>query len=357
MPEINWYPGHMAKTRRMLTEQLSSVDAVIELCDARAPQATRNPDLNYLCRGKTRILVLNKADLANDSVTARWIDYYRQAGLTALRFNATGGRTHDVLASIEAACAPAIERMKARGVNKTARLMVIGIPNVGKSTFINRIFGRNIAQAGDRPGVTRSKQWVKVGPYLELMDTPGMLWPKLSDQGDARLLAYLGSIKDEILDSEGLAVDLIKLLYSLSPDAVCERFHISPEDIDPVPPEYDGEWHDTPTVLDRVCAGRGWLLSGGRPDLTRAAALVLDEFRAGLIGRISIQKPGDHALNAEPVPVLQAELDEHPSMKKRQGAPHRRSGYAPGARNADRDQKRSPGHSQTPGKKPLRRGR
>ena len=328
MPEINWYPGHMAKTRRMLIDQLASVDAVIELCDARAPQATRNPDLNYLCRGKERILILNKADLANDAITSQWMAHYRDMGLNPIRFNSTGGRTHDILAAIEEACAPAIERMKARGVNKTARLMVIGIPNVGKSTFINRIFGRTIAQAGDRPGVTRSKQWVKVGPYLELLDTPGMLWPKLSDQGDARMLAYLGSIRDEILDSEGLAIDLIKLLYSLAPQAVCDRFHIAPEDIDPPAPEYDGEWHETPTVLDRICAGRGWLLGGGKPDIARASALVLDEFRAGLIGKVSIQRPGDQAVDEAPVPVLQAELDDRPDMKKRP-APRRPQSGAP----------------------------
>ncbi|MBR4443327.1 MAG: ribosome biogenesis GTPase YlqF [Clostridia bacterium] len=317
MPEINWYPGHMAKTRRMLADQLASVDAVIELCDARAPQATRNPDLNYLCRGKTRILILTKADLADDAVTSQWMAHYRDMGLKPIRFNSTGGHTRDILAAIEEACAPAVARMRERGVNKTARLMVIGIPNVGKSTFINRIFGRTIAQAGDKPGVTRSNQWVKVGPYLELLDTPGMLWPRLSDQGDARLLAYLGSIRDEILDSEGLAIDLIKLLYRLAPDAVCARFRITGDDINPPEPEYDGEWHDAPTVLDRICAGRGWLLAGGKPDIARASALVLDEFRAGLIGKVSIQRPGDQAMDEAPVPVLQAQLDERPDMKKR----------------------------------------
>jgi len=309
----------MAKTRRILSEQLKGVDAVIELCDARAPQATRNPDLNYLCRGKTRILILNKADLADDAVTARWLTHYRGMGLSPIRFNSNGSRTHDILASIEEACSPAVERMRVRGVNKTARLMVIGIPNVGKSTFINRIFGRSVAQAGDRPGVTRTNQWVKVGPYLELLDTPGMLWPKLSDQGDARLLAYLGSIRDEILDSEGLAVDLVKLLFSLAPDAVCARFHITPDDINPPEPEYDGEYHESPTVLDRICLGRGWLLSGGRADIARASALVLDEFRAGLIGKVSLQRPGDQAVNAAPVPVLQAELDERPEMRRQPG--------------------------------------
>ena len=175
-----------------------------------------------------------------------------------------------------------------------------------------------------------------------------MLWPHLSDQGDARLLAYLGSIRDEILDSEGLAIDLVKLLFSLSPQAVCERFHITPADIDPPQPEYDGEWHETPTVLDRICIGRGWLLAGGKPDVSRASALVLDEFRAGLIGKISIQKPGECARDAEPVHVLQAELDERPDMKKK---PPRRM---PSSRPPRRDAPRSDGKGAPKGQSALR---
>ena len=183
MPEINWYPGHMAKTRRILADQLASVDAVIELCDARAPQATRNPDLNYLCRGKTRILILNKADLADDAVTSQWMAHYRDMGLKPIRFNSTGGHTRDILAAIEEACAPAVARMRERGVNKTARLMVIGIPTVGKSTFINRIFGRAIAQAGDTPGVTRDRIYGECewrGRKMILVDTGG-IEPKTDD--------------------------------------------------------------------------------------------------------------------------------------------------------------------------------
>ena len=275
---INWYPGHMAKSRRLLQEQLRAVDAVIELCDARAPLATRNPDLGKLTRDKTRILVLNKADLADDRQTARWLEHFRRQGLTAMRFNSNGGKAKDILGYIEAASKPALERYAARGVRKTIRFMVIGIPNVGKSTFINRLHGSAIVKASDRPGVTRANQWVKIGPFLEILDTPGMLPPRMDDQEGAKLLAYLGSIRDQIMDTEELAGGLMALLYRLNPRAVSARYKL-PQDCGDAPHE----------LLEAACKGRGWLLSGGRYDTDRAAALVLDEFRAGKIGKITIQ--------------------------------------------------------------------
>ena len=285
MPQINWYPGHMAKSRRLLQDQLRAVDAVIELCDARAPLATRNPDLEKLTRGKARILVLNKADLADDAETARWISHFRARGLTALRFNSNGGKTKEILARIGEATRPAVERAAARGVKKTVRLMIIGIPNVGKSTFINRIHGSGIAKASDRPGVTRSNQWVKIGPYLELLDTPGMLPPRMDDQDSARLLAYLGSIRDQIMNTEELAGQLLMHLQAINPAAVAARFKLP-----------EGEIYDDPQLaLEAACRGRGWLISGGRPDVDRAAALVLDEFRAGRAGKISIERAPDRA--------------------------------------------------------------
>ena len=279
MPQINWYPGHMAKSRRLLQDQLRAVDAVIELCDARAPLATRNPDLEKLTKGKARILVLNKADLADDAETARWVEYFRRQGLTAMRFNSNGGKTKEILSRIEAATKPAVERAAARGVKKTVRLMVIGIPNVGKSTFINRIYGSGIVKASDRPGVTRSNQWVKIGPYLELMDTPGMLPPRMDDQEGARLLAYLGSIRDQIMDTEELAGQLLLHLLARKPAAVAARFKI---------PEGEA-FDDVQLVVEAACKGRGWIISGGRPDTDRAAALILDEFRGGKVGRITIE--------------------------------------------------------------------
>ena len=280
MPQINWYPGHMAKSRRLLQDQLRAVDAVIELCDARAPLATRNPDLEKLTRGKARILILNKADLADDKETARWVEYFRIQGLSAMRFNSNGGKTKEILARIQEATRPAVERAAARGVKKTVRLMIIGIPNVGKSTFINRIHGSGIAKASDRPGVTRSNQWVKIGPYLELLDTPGMLPPRMDDQDGARLLAYLGSIRDQIMNTEELAGQLLMHLQSINPAAVAARFKLP-----------EGEIYDDPQLaLEAACRGRGWLISGGRPDVDRAAALVLDEFRAGKAGKITIER-------------------------------------------------------------------
>lgn len=281
MPEINWYPGHMAKTRRILVDQVKSVDAVIELCDARAPGATRNPDLVQIAKGKNHFLVLNKCDLANDIVTRKWIAHFEAQGISCVRFQSTGGKAKDVLNLIQKAAQPAVDRMKARGANKTVRMMVVGIPNVGKSTFINKLRGQAIAKASDRPGVTRSNQWVKVGPFLELLDTPGMLWPKLENQKNAEILAYLGSIRDQIMDSEELAGNLIKLLMNIAPNETMARFRV----------QEDAKDKTVQEILEDACRGRGWLLSGARCDTERAAALILDEFRGNKVGKISLEVP------------------------------------------------------------------
>ena len=288
MPKINWYPGHMAKTRRLLQDQLRAVDAVIELCDARAPLATRNPDLARLTQGKARILILNKADLADDAQTARWLEHFRREGLTALRFNSNGGKIKDILGKIEQATKPAVERYAARGVKKTIRTMVIGIPNVGKSTFINRLYGGAVVKAADRPGVTRANTWVKLGPYLEVLDTPGMLPPRMDDQESAKLLAYLGSIRDQIMDTEELAGGLLQRLYEVAPAAAAARYKLGDEP--------GTEPHE---LMEAACRGRGWLLSGARYDMDRASALILDEFRAGKVGKITIQPLNVRRTNGE----------------------------------------------------------
>lgn len=278
---IQWYPGHMAKARRLLGDQLKRVDIAVELCDARAPLATRNPELDRLCAGKKRLLVLNKADLADEKITREWIKYFKEKGITAVAFRSNNGKPRDVLSPLENLTAAAVKRMKERGVNKTVRGMVIGIPNVGKSTFINRLYGSAIVKAADRPGVTRANQWVKVGQYLEMLDTPGMLWPKLSDQEGALLLAFIGTIRDQITDVEGLSIKLLDRLIEMAPNETAARFHLNEADMDKRGLE----------LLEAVCKGRGFLLSGGRFDTERGAAVVLDEFRAGKVARLTWQKP------------------------------------------------------------------
>ena len=293
MATINWYPGHMAKSRRMLIEQLRAVDAVIELVDARAPLSSANPDLRGLTRGKARLLVLNKADLADDAATSRWLEYYRAKNVMAMRFNSNGGRVKEMLERIARATQPAVERAAARGVKKTVRLMVVGIPNVGKSTFINRLNGSAVAKASDRPGVTRAKQWVKLGPYLEMLDTPGMLPPRLDDQKRAQNLAFLGSVRDQILDTQELAGAILRRLLELRPDLARARFKLAETALNEegeALPLADPSLPDE-ALLEAACKGRGWLLSGGRFDMERGAALVLDEFRAGKVGKISLESP------------------------------------------------------------------
>ena len=280
MPAINWYPGHMTKTRRMLQENLKMIDVVVEILDARAPQASRNPDFEDLFAGKSRVVLLNKSDLADSNATKRWISYYNKRGIECAGISATGGSAKKVAVSlIEQAAKPKVDALKQKGINKVIRAMIVGIPNVGKSTLINRIAGQNRAEVGDKPGVTRGKQWVKVTPYLELMDTPGMLWPKLEDQELAKHLAYLGSIKDEIMDSEELALDMLALLQSISPAQVTERY----SKLTAETPKED--------LLKAVCLSRGFLLRGGELDTERASHVVLDEFRAGKVARVTLEQP------------------------------------------------------------------
>jgi ribosome biogenesis GTPase A len=280
MPAINWYPGHMAKTRRMLQENLKMIDVVVEILDARAPLASRNPDFDDLFAGKARVVLLNKSDLSDAGATKRWIAHFTRRGIEAAGVSATGGSAKKIAVSlIEKAAKPRVDAMRQKGVNKTVRCMIVGIPNVGKSTLINRVAGQNRAEVGDKPGVTRGKQWVKITPYLELMDTPGMLWPKLEDQELAKHLAYLGSIRDEIMDGEELALGLLSLLQVIVPAQLTER--------------YAKLLPDTPNseLLDAVCRSRGFLLRGGELDTERAARVALDEFRSGKIARVTLEQP------------------------------------------------------------------
>ncbi len=279
--DINWYPGHMAKTRRQLSEMISRVDLMIELCDARLPYSSRNPDLDRMCRGKNRILLLNKADLADPALTSRWLSYFRSRGIEAAAIQAKQLKNKEALAAIERSTQKAVQQAAARGIRKTVRAMVVGVPNVGKSTYINQLHGGHIAQTGDRPGVTRSTQWIRVTPYLEIMDTPGLLWPRLDDQTAARRLSYLGTIRDEVLNLDDLALSLLNDLADSVPDRLMERFHVQDPDL------------RGPELMDAVCRGRGFLLRGNEYDYDRCCSVVLDEFREGKLGRITLEIPGE----------------------------------------------------------------
>lgn len=280
MEHINWYPGHMAKAKRMLEDNLKLIDVVAELVDARAPEASRNPDFDALFRSKARVLLLNKSDLSDPATNKRWIAYYKRMGIEAAEIVSTGaGAKAQTVRLIERASADVVKRFADKGVQKTVRVLVCGIPNVGKSTLINRIAGAARAQTGDKPGVTKGKQWVKITPHLELLDSPGLLWPKLGDDTLAQHLAFLGSINDEILDLEALAGKLLSALRALSPDALYAR--------------YAKLGAETPeeALLEGVAKSRGFVLKGGVYDTERAARIVLDEYRAGKIAKVSLEQP------------------------------------------------------------------
>ena len=278
---INWFPGHMAKTRRILQDQLHRVDMVIEICDARLHFSSRNPELIRMTSGKSRVLFMNKSDLADQETTKDWIKYFRNQGEEVYAINAVTLRSKETFSIINKLTADLVEKAKARGMKKTIRAMVIGVPNVGKSTMINRLRGSNIAKTGDRPGITRSNQWIKITPYLELLDTPGMLWPRIDDQNAAMRLCWIGSVKDEVTDAGKLTVSLLEELRTRCPHTLVDRFHI--KDLSTTGIE----------LLDEVCRGRGWLLKGNRYDYDRCFSAVLDEFRSGKLGRISLEKPDD----------------------------------------------------------------
>ena len=277
---INWYPGHMARTRRLLQDQIRRIDLIIEICDARLPFSSRNPELSGMISRKKHLLFLNKSDLADPSATKAWIRFFRSEGIEAWQTDATKIRGKETIGLIDRSTKEIVERSLEKGVRKTVRAMIVGIPNVGKSTLINRLYGRSVVQIGDRPGVTRSNQWVKVSPYLELLDTPGLLWPRLDDQLAARRLCYIGSVKDDVVDLGDLAIHLLEDLCDIVPDQVKQRFHIEDTSLKGV------------SLLDAVCAGRGWILKGAQPDYDRCCSVVLDEFRAGRLGRITFEKPG-----------------------------------------------------------------
>ena len=287
---IQWYPGHMTKTRRMIAEQIKNVDAVCEILDARIPLSSRNPDVDELTAGKPRLVVLNRVDQADPEATKRWAAHFRAKGYAVLESNAKGGTgTAKFAAAVRELLADKLRAYAERGMaGRVVRVMILGIPNVGKSTFINKVAGRKTARTEDRPGVTRSKQWVPIDRGLELLDTPGILWPKFEDQSVGLNLAFTGAVKDDILDIETLGCHLMAYLGEQYPEAVKTAYKLAE-----LPEREDGE-NDVAygyRLLEAAGKKRGFLISGGEVDTERMAKILLDEFRGGKLGRFTLELP------------------------------------------------------------------
>ena len=280
---INWFPGHMRKTQREIKENLKLVEAIIEIRDARIPRSSANPDIEKLCGNKPRLILLNKSDLTESRVTREWMKELSKENVKAIEVNCLKGKgLNQIKPALEELLKEKLERYKAKGlVNVVIRVMVVGIPNVGKSTFINKMAKNNIAKTGDRPGVTKSKQWIKTPLGIELLDTPGVLWPKFEDERTALNLAFTGAIKDEIMDTEELSYKLVERLQKHYADELIARYKIERVFEDPL---------DT---LDSIARKRGCLMSGGHIDYNRIAVILLDEFRGGKIGNISLERVDD----------------------------------------------------------------
>ena len=278
---IQWYPGHMTKTRRQIEADLKQVDAVCEIVDARIPVSSRNPDIDSICGSKPRIIVLNRMDLADPNATQKWKNYFRGKGMAVI---ATDCKTRkgiaDFTPAARLACKEKLERDAAKGMNRPLRVMVVGIPNVGKSTLINQISGRKGAKAENRPGVTRGKQWVTVDAGLQLMDTAGILWPKFEDPNVGMMLAYTGAVKEGIIDIEELACHLMSLLHKYYPQTLLDRYKVEA-------PEGTPGWE----LVEMAGRKRGYLISGGEVNTERMSKMLLDEFRSGKLGKFTLEQP------------------------------------------------------------------
>ena len=279
---IQWFPGHMTKAQRMIGENMKLVDAVCELIDARIPRSSRNPDIDSLSGDKPRLIILNRIDLADPAMTARWRDYFKKQGLPVLETDAKSGKgVKKFPAAVRAVLRERIAALEAKGQGtRPLRVMILGIPNVGKSTFINKVAGRKAAIAGDKPGVTRGKQWISIGTGLDLLDTPGILWPKFDSQEVGEALALTNAIKADVLDKETLAANFMLRLRATKPEAITERYKFTPD------PEKNGF-----ELLEDAGRRRGFLISGGEVDIERMANVLLSEYHDGKLGRITLEAP------------------------------------------------------------------
>lgn len=277
---FQWYPGHMTKAKRMMQENIKLIDLVIELVDARAPLASRNPDIDELGKNKARLILLNKADLAEDRWNEEWKIYFEKQGFSCVKVNSKkGGGLKSIHNVIQEACREKIERDRKRGIlNRPVRAMVVGIPNVGKSTFINSLAGKAAAKTGNKPGVTKGKQWIRLNKQVELLDTPGILWPKFEDQSVGLKLAFIGSIRDEILNVEELGAEFIRFVNQAYPGILVEKYGIE-------------ETEDPYVCLNGIAVSRRCLVRGNELDIEKAAGLLMDDFRNGRLGRLTLEYP------------------------------------------------------------------
>lgn len=282
--QLQWFPGHMAKTRRMIQDNLKLVDVVIELVDARLPLSSRNPDVDKIIGSKPRIVVLNKADIADNSLTMKWLNYFKDKNIEAISANSQTGKglKKELDNAIEIVLADKFKIDETKGIQRHAvKMMVIGIPNVGKSSFINRLSGRAAAKTGDRPGITQTKQWIRIAGKYELLDTPGILWPKFENEDDAKKIAFTGGIKDEILDVEDLAYELLGYLKQSYMDSLLKTYNLN--DSDSELNKYE--------LLESIGRKRGCVISGGEVDTFRTANIIISDFRSAKLGRITLEEP------------------------------------------------------------------
>ena len=287
---INWYPGHMLKTKKQIIEDLKLVDIVIEILDARIPLSSRNPDIQRIINGKKEIIILNKSDLADENHNRKWIDKFKEDGVVAISTDSNMGKgTKEFLNEVEKVLEEEIKKAADKGrVKKNIRLMIVGIPNVGKSSFINRISNKKTAEVGNRPGVTKQKQWVRIANNIELLDTPGVLWPKFEDENIALKLSYVGSIKDEVLDEVNVAYNLLKYLYENYKENVFTRYQINEYNIEESTDMYEQD--EVYNLMRAIGKRRGAIVSGGQIDDEKTAKIILADFRSGKLGKITLEK-------------------------------------------------------------------
>ena len=289
---INWYPGHMAKTKRQIIEDLKLIDLVVEIVDARIPISSQNPDIKENIKSKRKIIVLNKSDLADENETKKWVKHFERQNIPAVITDSNSGKgINEVVSTIKKLSKEDEEKYKIKGrVGKSVRVLVLGIPNVGKSSFINRISKKSSAQVGNRPGVTRQKQWIRLSDGIELMDTPGVLWPKFQTEEIALNLAYTGTIKDDIIEKVEVAFQLLKYLLAEYEDRILERYKLNKDEVEDILNQDLEENDKIYEVMQLIAKKRGAILSGGKIDDEKISSIILDEFRSGKFGRITLEK-------------------------------------------------------------------